>query len=59
MSNEVPLQVRTRSALTRIKATGAAVVLIAMSAIPAAAATAIASVRPAAGIPEATFQAIQ
>jgi hypothetical protein len=40
MSNEVPLQIRTRSALTHIKMTGAAVMLVAMSAIPVAAATA-------------------
>jgi hypothetical protein len=40
MSNEAPLQIRTRSALTRTKVTGAAVALIAMSAIPAAATTA-------------------
>ena len=40
MSNHVPIQAKSRFALTRIKAMGAAIVLIAMSAIPAAAATA-------------------
>ena len=40
MSNHVLIQAKSCFALTRIKATGAAVVLIAMSAIPATAATA-------------------
>ncbi|PZV34960.1 hypothetical protein [Mesorhizobium kowhaii] len=38
MSNEAPLQIKTRFALTRIKAMGAAVSLVAIAAIPAAAA---------------------
>jgi hypothetical protein len=40
MSNRVPIQAKSRFALTRIKLAGAAVVLIAMSAIPVAAAPA-------------------
>ena len=39
MSNEAPLQIKTRFALTRIKAMGAAVSLVAIAAIPVAAAT--------------------
>jgi hypothetical protein len=38
MSNEAPLQIKTRLALTLVKAMGAAAALIAMSALPAAAA---------------------
>ena len=38
MSNHVPLQARSSFALTRMKVAGAAIGLIAMSAIPAAAA---------------------
>ena len=37
MSNHVPIQAKSRFEFTGIKATGAAIALIAMSAIPAAA----------------------
>jgi hypothetical protein len=39
MSNEAPLQIKTRFALTPIKAMGAAVSLVAISAMPVAAAS--------------------
>lgn len=48
MSNEAPLQIKTRFALTRIKAMGAAVSLVAIAAIPVAAATPAAT---ASGLP--------
>ncbi|UVK38816.1 hypothetical protein LHFGNBLO_000104 [Mesorhizobium sp. AR10] len=48
MTNQVPLQIKTRFALTRIKALGAAVSLVAISAMPVAAASPAAT---ASGLP--------
>src|SRR5882724_6403148 len=48
MSNEAPLQIKTHFALTLIKAMGAAVSLVAIAAIPVAAATPAAT---ASGLP--------
>jgi hypothetical protein len=49
MSNQYPIQIKTRFALTRIKAMGAAVSLVAIAAIPVAAAAPAAT---ASGSPE-------
>ena len=58
MSSQASIQVKSRLELTRIKAMGAAVMLIAMSAVPGGGGR-IASVRPAARNAEGTFQTIK